>query len=136
MYNFFQFSTKILKLIPRDDQPPLVIFANGNCAALPYAIENRKTYDGKALIKETDKIVDISSFRINNKDHICYVIKTSDGYDIVYCSLREELGDMERVKLIREKIARDDAEVIGVLISVKHTVFVMCKYCPRVLISY
>ncbi|KPJ20428.1 Nucleolar protein 11-like [Papilio machaon] len=114
-----KFPMNILKLIRRGDESPLVIFANGNCAALSFALDNRKSIESKALIKETDSIVDISYYKLNNTPHICYIIKNNkDNYEILTCPLREELGDMEKTKLQRIKVSRtEDVYVVGHLIA-------------------
>ncbi|KAG6456831.1 hypothetical protein O3G_MSEX009992 [Manduca sexta] len=115
-----KFPLNILKLIPRDNQSPLVIFSNGNCSSLSYAIENRKTYEGKPLVKETETVVDVASYTHNNENYICYIVKNNkDAYEIVSCPVKEELGDLERAKLNKIKITRDDVYVVGKLICVE-----------------
>ncbi|KAJ2943516.1 hypothetical protein O0L34_g16627 [Tuta absoluta] len=114
----FKFPINILKLIPRKNKPALIIFANGNCAALPYAIDNRKTYESKSFIKDSDTIISTACYTDNGTDNICYIIKSSkDYYEIVNCPIREELGDLERSKLNKIKISRpEDVYVVGDLI--------------------
>lgn len=105
------------------------MFTNGNSASLPYAIDNRKTYESKSLLRDTDKIVDLSCWKLNATDYICYVIKSEDGFEIVSCSLRDELGDLDKSNFNREKIARsdsDDVHVVGELVH-KQNVYVLCK---------
>ncbi|XP_026733411.1 uncharacterized protein LOC113497858 [Trichoplusia ni] len=125
----YKFPLNILRLLPRTNQSSLIIFANGNCAALPYALDNRKTYESKSLLKETDTIVDAACYTVNKTDYICYIIKNNkDGYEILNCQLRDELGDMDRSKLTKTKITRrDDVHVVGKFISTKenHAVYVL-----------
>ncbi|XP_049874214.1 nucleolar protein 11 [Pectinophora gossypiella] len=113
-----KFSTNMLKLIPRGHKASLIVFSNGNCASLPYAIDNRKTYDSKSFIKESELIIDTSCYSDNGTDYVCYVIKNNkDLYEIVNCPVREELGDMEKSKLNRVKVTRpDDVYIVGELI--------------------
>ncbi|XP_023937717.2 nucleolar protein 11 [Bicyclus anynana] len=119
----YKFSVNIMKLIPRDSEPSIIIFENGNCASLAYALDNRKTYENKLLVKDSENIVDVACYKIHKTDYICYVIKNSkDSYDIMTCSLRDELGDMEKSKLNKIKVARTDstnAHVIGKFISIE-----------------
>lgn len=126
-----QFPVNILKLLPRNEQSSLIIFNNGNCASLAYALDNRKSYEGKFLVKESETIIDTAVYTIQNTDYICYVIKNSkDSYDILTCPLREELGDMEKSKLSRIKVERnEDAYVVGELVSNHNlSVYFLCKY--------
>lgn len=130
----------MLKLVPREDQASLIIFANGNCASLPYAIDNRKTYESKSVIKETETIVDVASYVLNEMNCISYVIKNSkDSYEIVTCPVREELGDLEKSKLSKVKIFRpEDVHVVGELINTDKilAVFVLCKYFFNIFIIF
>lgn len=118
-------------MIPRESQSALVVFCNGNCASLPYALDNRRTYENKALIKDTDTIVESACYTINKTDHICYIVKNNkDEYEIVNCALRDELGDVERTKITKTKIVRsDDVYVVGKFICTeeKNVVYVLCK---------
>ncbi|KOB70990.1 Nucleolar protein 11 [Operophtera brumata] len=119
----FKFPINILKLIPRETTAPLVVFTNGNSASLPYAIDNRKTYESKSLLRDTDKIVDLSCWKLNATDYICYVIKSEDVFEIVSCSLRDELGDLDKSNFNREKITRSDgAYVVGELVHKQHVI--------------
>lgn len=130
MFLPFQFPINILTIIPRDTAAPLIVFTNGNCACLPYAIENRKTYESKSLLRDSDKIVDLSCWKFNATDNICFVVKNDGEYEIVSCSLRDELGDLEKSNFSREKITRsdgDDVHVVGKLVH-KQNVFVLCEY--------
>ncbi|XP_059058026.1 uncharacterized protein LOC131851536 [Achroia grisella] len=126
-----KFPLNILKLITRRNQAPLIIFSNGNCASLPYAIENRKTYEGKSILKEGEEIVDIASWSEKKTDFICYVTKykkdDEDKYGIINCQLRDELGDIDKFKLSKIKVTRpDNVYVVGELIvvtAVKHVIY-------------
>ncbi|XP_045767024.1 nucleolar protein 11 [Maniola jurtina] len=117
----FKFSVNIMKIIPRNHQPPLIIFESGNCASLPYALDNRKTYDSKLLVKDSETIVDTGYYNIDKTDYICYLIKSNkSSYDIMTCPIREELGDMEKSKLNRIKVTRAEgnkAHIVGELID-------------------
>jgi hypothetical protein len=119
-------------LIVRHDQPSLIIFENGNCASLPYAIENRKTYDSKSFLKENETIIDTSSYTLNNVSYVCYVVKDlKDRYEVITAPTREELGDLEKSKIVKTKIARqDDVYIVGEHIScvTKPAVYVLCKF--------
>ncbi|XP_034831433.1 nucleolar protein 11 [Maniola hyperantus] len=117
----FKFSVNIMKLIPRNCEPPLIVFESGNSASLPYALDNRKTYNTKLLIKDSETIVDTGYYNIQKTDYICYLIKNNKGsYEIMTCPIREELGDMEKSKLNRIKVTRAEgtkAHIVGELIS-------------------
>ncbi|XP_075979167.1 nucleolar protein 11 [Anticarsia gemmatalis] len=125
----YKFPLNILRLLPRSNQPPLIIFTNGNCASLPYALDNRKTYESKSLLKDTDTIVDAACYTINKTDHICYIIKNNkESYEILNCPLRDELGDMERSKMTKTKIVRpDDVYVVGKFICTegKNAIYIL-----------
>ncbi|KAM3958577.1 nucleolar protein 11 [Aphomia sociella] len=116
----YKFSVNILKLVQRQNQPPLILFTNGNCASLPYALENRKTYEGKSILKDTEEIVDIACLSIDKTDFICYVTKCKkDKFEIVHCQIQDEIGDLDKSKLTRIKITRqEDVYVVGELIVV------------------
>ncbi|XP_026487255.2 nucleolar protein 11 [Vanessa tameamea] len=115
----YKFSVNIFKLISRGNQSSLIIFENGNCASLPYALDNRKSYENKQLIKESETIVDIACYSIATNDYICYVTKNNKKtYDIITCTIREELGDIDKSKLNKTKVSRpEDVYVVGELIS-------------------
>lgn len=125
----FKFPLNILKVIPRSKQSPLIVFSNGNCASLPYALDNRKTYESKSLLKDTDTIVDTACFTVNKTDFVCYIVKNNkDHYEIINCPLRDELGDMDRSKLTRTKVTRpEDVYVVGKYICTeeKNAVYIL-----------
>ncbi|XP_063623586.1 nucleolar protein 11 [Cydia splendana] len=105
--------------------PGLIIFANGNCASLTYALENRNSYDGKATIKDADEIVAVSTYK-DRGNNICCVVKNKQDYEIIQCPLRVELGDMDKSKLQRVKVTRPDVYVVGQLIHASEkTVYIL-----------
>ncbi|CAK1585859.1 unnamed protein product [Parnassius mnemosyne] len=113
-----KFPINILKLLTRGDQSPLVIFSNGNCASLSYAMDNRKGFESKSLVKEIDIIIDAAYYNLNNTSNICYILKNNSNYEIFTCPLREELGDLEKSKVHKVKILRpEDVHIVGHLIS-------------------
>ncbi|XP_032520296.2 uncharacterized protein LOC116772284 [Danaus plexippus] len=114
-----KFSVNILKLQQKGDNT-IIIFENGYCASLSYALENRKTYEGKPLIKDAETVVDSACFTLDKTDYICYVIKnTSNNYEILTSPLREELGDMDKSKICKVKVTRPhDVYVVGKLINI------------------
>ncbi|XP_038223310.1 nucleolar protein 11 [Zerene cesonia] len=114
----YKFSINILKLVARTNDTALIIFENGNCASLPYGVDNRKTYENKLLIKESETIIDVACCSIDKKEYVCYVLKNKkDAYEILTCPIREELGDLEKAKLNRIKVTRsEDVYVVGHLI--------------------
>ncbi|XP_041986875.1 nucleolar protein 11 [Aricia agestis] len=114
----YKFSVNILKILPRQGSS-LIIFENGNCASLSYALENRKTFENQQLIKDTEKIVSVTSYSAKKSDYVCYIIQHKKNYEILCCPLRDELGDMDKSKINRVKVARDEAYVVGKLISTK-----------------
>lgn len=69
-------------------------------------------------------------YKVQKTDHICYILKTTDGYEIANCPLRDELGDLVKSKLTRVKIVRDeDVKVVGQFISgvtEKCHVYILC----------
>lgn len=128
---YLQFSLNILGLVPRGKQAPLIIFPNGNCASLPYAIENRKTYESKSLIKDNEGIVEYGCYKENITDHICYIVKCNDRHEIVYCPIRHELGDLDKSKLTRVKATRpEDVYIVGRLLNMAENsaVYLICEY--------
>ncbi|CAF4927584.1 unnamed protein product [Pieris macdunnoughi] len=119
----YKFSAKIFKVLARQKQTSLIIFENGNCASLPYGVDNRLMSAHKPIIKDRENIIDVGAYTIEKKDYICYVIKNTNNkkkekYEILISPLRDELGDLEKAKLTREKVVRsDDVYVVGHLIS-------------------
>ncbi|CAG9794099.1 unnamed protein product [Diatraea saccharalis] len=115
----YKFPVNILKLMAAPLKSPLIIFENGNTASLPYALENRKTYENIPLIKENENIVDTSSYTLNNIRYVCYVTKDGKNrYEIISAPIREELGDLEKSKITKIKISRkENVYVVGELIS-------------------
>lgn len=131
-FPLLQFPSQIQKLIVREEQPSLIVFANGNSISLPYGLENRKTIEAKSIIKNNETLTDAESYTLNNIDYICYIVKNNqEKFEIVSSPLRNELGDLERVKLSRVKVEREDPDVyvVGKLISVTEhpVVYVLCK---------
>ncbi|CAG4963131.1 unnamed protein product [Colias eurytheme] len=114
----YKFSINILKLVARTNDTALIIFENGNCASLPYGVDNRKSYENKLLIKESETIIDVACCTIDKMEYVCYVLKNKkDSYEIITCPIRDELGDLEKAKLNRLKVTRsDDVYVVGHLI--------------------
>ncbi|XP_050665742.1 nucleolar protein 11 [Leptidea sinapis] len=118
----YKFSANISKLIPfvnGSNKTSIIIFENGNCASLTYGIDNRKTFEVKSFIKDTDILVDVIAYSVKNKDYICHVVKNQKGrYEIINCPLRDELGDLEMAKLNRVKVTRTEQQfVVGYLLS-------------------
>ncbi|XP_053606578.1 uncharacterized protein LOC128673021 isoform X2 [Plodia interpunctella] len=134
----FKFSLDILKIITRNSQSPLLIFCNGNCASLPYAIENRKTYECKPLIKDNEEVIDAGCYTLGKADHVCYVVKEgTDSYEIINCPIRDELGDLDKSKLSRVKVKRtEDVYVVGGLVSTSEKPSVFFLWSDSKLVVY
>ncbi|CAK1544827.1 unnamed protein product [Leptosia nina] len=118
----YKFTANILKVIPRHNQTSLIIFENGNCASLPYGIENRKTYESKLFIKESETIIEVGSYNSDKQEYICFILKSKstkrERYEILTCAVRDELGDLEKANVIREKVSRtDNVFVVGQLVK-------------------
>ncbi|KAL4719177.1 hypothetical protein ACJJTC_017601 [Scirpophaga incertulas] len=113
----YKFPVNILQVLTRNKHCPLIIFENGNCASLPYALENRKTYTSKSIIKDNENIVDACSYTLNNLDYVCYIVKDfKNRYEIVSSPAREELGDLDKSKIVKVKITRqENVNVVGML---------------------
>ncbi|KAJ0178047.1 hypothetical protein K1T71_005870 [Dendrolimus kikuchii] len=113
-----KFPMNINKLVIRGQQSPLLIFANGNCAALTYAVDNRKSFESKSILKETDVIIDHLWHLIEEtkQEYICYIIKNSkEEFEILHCMLREEFSDLDKSKMNRIKVSREGVYVVGQL---------------------
>lgn len=112
------------------EQSVLIVFSNGNCTSLSYGLENRKTLEGKSIVKES--IVDVECYTHNKTDYICYITKSNqDAYEIINCPLRNELGDLEKAKLNKVKVVREDGVyVVGKLINYAENpvVYIACTY--------
>lgn len=129
---FFQFELAVLRVLHRKKQSSLIILVNGNCVSLTYGLENRKSLEGKSLLKPSDSIVDVDSYTHNGIDYICYIIKNAQNkFEIASCSLRNEIGDLEKPKFFKTKIARveNDVTIVGKIICTNNfCVYVLCKF--------
>lgn len=123
----------MLKILYREKQSSLIILENGNCVSLSYGLDNRKSLEGKSLLKSTDDIVDVASYTHEGVEYICYIIKNAqDKYEIVNCPLRNEIGDLEKQKFNKIKIVRNESDiyVVGKLINTTEyfCVYILCEY--------
>lgn len=85
------------------------------------------------MIKAQDVITNADCYSQDGVDYICYLVKNpEDQYEIITCSLRNEIGDLSRAKMSKIKVCSldSDAHVIGKLICPDDTptVYIMCMY--------
>ncbi|CAH2039177.1 unnamed protein product, partial [Iphiclides podalirius] len=88
-----KFPINILKLITRENQSPLIIFTNGNCASLSFALDNRKSFESKSIVREAGQMMCILLATLlaplRNWVFMCYGVTLS----YQFTTLKRKIGE-------------------------------------------
>lgn len=122
-------------MIPYVDNTTILIFKDGSCAALSYALEAKKNLESVNLLEKDETILKADIFESKKEKHVCYITKSSNGsFSIITCQLETDINtvNLESLKCVRvERTDLPNGKVIGISISSKAEVpqvHIMCKY--------
>ncbi|KAL0118116.1 hypothetical protein PUN28_009055 [Cardiocondyla obscurior] len=74
----YKFFFPLYAILPNGDSSPILVQRNGATASLKWAIDNRKTWASKGIIKTKEKLLD------------CHVISLKDGKTSLFCLTKVE----------------------------------------------
>lgn len=115
-----QFSKPILKVIRDAEGKSTIIFKDGDCAALAYALYARKNLEPATIVDQAQTIIDVAIFALQDKNYIAYICKRDVDYCITTCELNTDINTpfletMKKVEIQREELI--GGKVVGVTIS-------------------
>ncbi|EZA62469.1 hypothetical protein DMN91_003927 [Ooceraea biroi] len=109
----YKFQSPLYAILPRDDAPPVLIQLNGATASLEWAIENRKTWASKGVIRTNEKLLGCQLIQLNGKTSLFCLTKVEDVHNCVVFRLEDETC-LERADTVRRiELKRRSEDLVG-----------------------
>ncbi|KAH0947362.1 hypothetical protein HN011_007875 [Eciton burchellii] len=109
----YKFQSVFHAILPRDDASPILVQQNGATASLEWAIENRKTWTSKGIIKTNEKLLHCQLIHLNGKLSLFCLTKVEEIYNCVVFRLEDE-SCLEKADTIRRiELKRRSEDLAG-----------------------
>lgn len=131
----YKFLCPLYAILPHDDSSPILVQRNGATASLEWAIDNRKTWMSKGIIKAKEKLLDCQLIRFNGKTSLFCLTKVDEIYNYVVVRL-EDVIYLEKPDTVRRTdVKRKSEDLMGhVVIHHKNEAYLLtlCKIKEQV----
>ncbi|XP_066595798.1 nucleolar protein 11 [Prorops nasuta] len=124
-------------ILTLNDLPPVLVQQNGATASLQWALENKKTWSSKGILKPDEKIVDCQLISMNNKTSLFALTKLKENYKYITVELQDQtyLEDVNYLK--RTELSRNSEQLIGhVVMQTKNNVCLLTLWSHGRLYSH
>lgn len=110
---------------------PILVQRNGATASLEWAIDNRKTWMSKGIIKAKEKLVDCQLIQLNGKTSLFCLTRVEEIYNYVVVKLEDTIY-LEKADTVRRiELKRKSEDLMGhVVIHHKSNAYLLtlCTY--------
>lgn len=110
---------------------PILVQQNGATASLEWAINNRKTWMSKGIIKAKEKLVDCQLIQLNGKTNLFCLTRVEEVYNYVVVRLEDAIY-LEKANTVRRiELKRKSEDLMGhVVIHHKNNAYLLtlCTY--------
>jgi len=102
----YKFPFLLYAILPYSNSSPILVQRNGATASLEWAIDNRKTWTSKGIIKAKEKLLDCQLIHLNEKTSLFCLTKVEEVYNYVVVELEgdtclEKADTIRRIELKR-----------------------------------
>jgi len=126
-----KFSSPLYAILPHSDSSPILVQQNGATATLEWAIDNRKTWISKGIIRAKEKLFNCQLIYLNGKTSLFCLTKIEEIYNYVVVGL-EDSTCLEKADTIRRIELKRKSEVLmgHVVIHYKNDAYLLtlCMY--------
>lgn len=126
----YKFLSPLYTILLYDDSSPILIQRNGATASLEWAIDNRKTWMSKGIIKAKEKLLDCQLIHLNGNTSLFCLTRIEEVYNYVVVRL-EDVTCLEKVDTVRRiELKRKSEALMGhVVIHHKNDAYLLtlCK---------
>lgn len=105
-----KFQSSLYAILPRDDALPVLVQQSGATASLEWALENRKTWTSKGILRTNEKLLNCKLIELNGKFSLFCLTKIEDVHICVVYRLEDEtcLEKADTVRRIELKRRSED----------------------------
>ncbi|KYM86135.1 Nucleolar protein 11 [Atta colombica] len=132
-----KFSSPLYAILPHSDSSPILVQQNGATATLEWAIDNRKTWISKGIIRAKEKLFNCQLIYLNGKTSLFCLTKIEEVYNYVVVGL-EDGTCLEKADTIRRIELKRKSEVLmgHVVIHYKNDAYLLTLWSHGRLYSH
>ncbi|XP_011689283.1 PREDICTED: nucleolar protein 11 [Wasmannia auropunctata] len=133
----YKFSSPLYAILPYGDLSPILVQQNGATASLDWAIDNRKTWISKGVIKAKEKLLDCQLIHLNGKTSLFCLTRIEEVYNYVVVGLEDDTC-LEKADTIRRiELKRKSEDLTGhVVIHHKNDAYLLTLWSHGRLYSH
>ncbi|XP_011639303.1 uncharacterized protein LOC105428612 [Pogonomyrmex barbatus] len=133
----YKFQSSLYAILPNGNSSPILVQQNGATASLEWAIDNRKTWTSKGIIKTKEKLLDCQLIHLNGKTSLFYLTKVEEVYNCIVVGL-EDITYLEKTNTIRRiELKRRAEDLMGhVIIHHKNDAYLLTLWSHGGLYSH
>lgn len=133
----YKFLSPLYTILLYDDSSPILIQRNGATASLEWAIDNRKTWMSKGIIKAKEKLLDCQLIHLNGNTSLFCLTRIEEVYNYVVVRL-EDVTCLEKVDTVRRiELKRKSEALMGhVVIHHKNDAYLLTLWSHGRLYSH
>lgn len=122
----YKFPSPLYSILPYDDLSPILVQRNGATASLEWAIDNRKKWTSKGIIKVKEILLDCQLIHLNGKMSLFCLTRVEEVYNYVVVRL-EDVTCLEKVDTVRRiELKRKSEHLTGhVVIRYKNDAYLL-----------
>ena len=122
-----RFLCKLHGIVTSEYVSPLLVQKNGAFASLEWAINNKASWKGTAVLRKEEKIVKIQILNAQSSLYLCILTEENNVYSFVIVSLKKEnLQDASDVKRI--KLENNTEKLVGYVIVQNSVLLTLCEF--------
>ncbi|KYM96825.1 PREDICTED: nucleolar protein 11 [Cyphomyrmex costatus] len=114
-----KFSFPLYAILPYDDSSPILVQQNGATASLAWAIDNRKTWMSKGIIRAKEKLLNCQLIHLNGKTSLFCLTRVEEVYNYIVVGLEEDTC-LEKADTIKRIELKRKSEVLTGHVVIHH----------------
>lgn len=109
----YKFSSPLYAILPYGDSSPILVQRNGATASLEWAVDNRKTWMNKGIIKAREILLDCQLINLNGKTSLFCLTRLEEVYNYIVVGL-EDVTCLEKADTVRRiELKRKSEDLTG-----------------------
>ncbi|XP_071577950.1 nucleolar protein 11 [Temnothorax nylanderi] len=135
----YKFPSPLHAILPYGDSSPILVQRNGATASLEWAIDNRRTWRSKGIIKAKEKLLDCQLIHFNGKTTSLFCLtRVEEVYNCLVVRLEDAATCLEKADTVRRiELKRKSEDLTGhVVIRHKNAAYLLTLWSHGRLYSH
>ncbi|XP_071636427.1 nucleolar protein 11 [Temnothorax longispinosus] len=115
----YKFPSPLHAILPYGDSSPILVQRNGATASLEWAIDNRRTWRSKGIIKAKENVLDCQLIHFNGKTSLFCLTRVEEVYNCLVVRL-EDATCLEKADTVRRIELKRKSEDLAGHVVIRH----------------